>query len=79
MARVPGNRTPRRVQWASAVNEDGVTGRTRENALESDADSTHELDEAGLDVRAALVPQIPYFSLNFLSTASCVPNPYPRS
>ncbi|KAI9435047.1 hypothetical protein H4582DRAFT_2112404 [Lactarius indigo] len=52
MARVPGNRTPRRVQWASAVNLDGVTGRTHENALESDTTSNHELDEAGLDPAA---------------------------
>ena len=53
MHRVPGNRTPRRVQWASAVDEHGVP----ENALESDAASNHELDEAGLDVRMASVPK----------------------
>ncbi|KAH9049767.1 hypothetical protein EDB83DRAFT_2507273 [Lactarius deliciosus] len=52
MARVPGNRTPRRVQWASAVDGDGVTGRTHENALESDAASTRELDQTGLDPAA---------------------------
>ncbi|KAH9021301.1 hypothetical protein EDB85DRAFT_2189706 [Lactarius pseudohatsudake] len=52
MARVPGNRTPRRVQWASAVDKDRVTGRTQENALESDAASTRELDQAGLDPAA---------------------------
>jgi hypothetical protein len=59
MPRVPGNRTPRRVQWASAVDsavdKDGVAGRRHENGLESDADSTHELDEAALDVRATPV------------------------
>jgi hypothetical protein len=56
MPRVPGNRTPRRVQWASAVDsavdKDGVAGRRHENGLESDADSTHELDEAALDPAA---------------------------
>ncbi len=36
-ARTPGTRTPRRVQWATAVDED------------EDSDH-HELDEAGLDV-----------------------------
>ncbi|KAH9058082.1 hypothetical protein EDB87DRAFT_1685728 [Lactarius vividus] len=51
MARVPGNRTPRRVQWASAVG-DGVPGRTHEDALESDTASSRELDQAGLDPAA---------------------------
>ncbi|KAI9454482.1 hypothetical protein BJY52DRAFT_725267 [Lactarius psammicola] len=52
ITRVPGNRSPRRVQWASAVDEGGLAGRTRENAPESDAASTHELDGAGLDPAA---------------------------
>lgn len=79
MSRVPGNRTPRRVQWASAVDKDGVAGRRREDALESDAGSTHELDEAALDVRATSVHLIPCFPLIFVSTASSVPNAHPRS
>jgi hypothetical protein len=53
MSRVPGNRTPRRVQWASevdsAADKDEAVGRRHENGLESDADSTRELDEAALD------------------------------
>jgi hypothetical protein len=43
-ARAPGgSRTPRRVQWASAVEEDD-----RDHG--SEEVSNHELDEAGLDV-----------------------------
>ena len=63
MSRVPGNRTPRRVQWASAVDEDEAPGRAHENVIESDAASTHGLDEAGLDVRTGSVIQTPFFSL----------------
>ncbi|KAI0247757.1 hypothetical protein BJV78DRAFT_1243036 [Lactifluus subvellereus] len=53
-ARTLGNRTPRRVQWASEVDEDGVAGRIRDHDSEEDSDGAlmHELDEAGLD-RAA--------------------------
>ena len=79
MPRVSGNRTPRHVQWASAVDKDEVAGRAHERALESDAASNHELDEAGLDVRAASVPQMPLFPLIFFSTASCVPITHPRT
>ena len=77
MPRVPGNRTPRRVQWASAIDEDMITvpGRTRENALE-----THELDEAGLDVRATDDSSNTLLLTRILvHTASCVPNACPRS
>jgi hypothetical protein len=43
-ARAPGgSRTPRRVQWASAVDED-------DRDRGSEEVSNHELDEAGLDV-----------------------------
>jgi hypothetical protein len=47
----PGSRTSRRVQWASAVDEDEVAGRLRDRDHESEAVLNHELDEAGLDVR----------------------------
>jgi hypothetical protein len=50
-ARAPaGSRTPRRVQWASAVDDDKVAARLHDRDLESEAVSNHELDEAGLDV-----------------------------
>jgi hypothetical protein len=49
-ARAPGTRTPRRVQWASAVDEDEIAGRLRDRGPENDAVLNHELDEAGLDV-----------------------------
>ena len=49
--RTPGNHTPRHVQWASAVDDEEVAGRQRDRNLDSEAASTHELDEAGLDVR----------------------------
>ena len=50
LGRTPGNHTPRHVQWASAIDDDKVAGRQRDRDLESDVVSTHELDEAGLDV-----------------------------
>jgi hypothetical protein len=70
MSRVPGNRTPRRVQWASevdsAADKDEAVGRRHENGLESDADSTRELDEAALDVRATPVSHsLPSYSSSF--------------
>jgi hypothetical protein len=47
-ARTPGTRTPRRVQWAQAVDdEDEARARNRTKEL----DELHSLDEAGLDVR----------------------------
>ena len=79
ISRVPGNRTPRRVQWASAVDKDDVLGRKHGDGLESDAGSTHELDEAALDVRATSIHIIPCFPPIFFPTASCVPNAHPRS
>lgn len=80
MPRVTGNRTPRRVQWASAVEEDGFARRNHnEIGPESDAASTHELDEAGFDVRAPPVDSNALFPTQFLSTANCLPNSYPRS
>ncbi|KAH9971269.1 hypothetical protein BJV74DRAFT_889383 [Russula compacta] len=48
-ARVPGNRTPRHVQWANDIDEDGGAGGLRDHSLESEIGPTHELDEAGLD------------------------------
>ena len=52
LGRTPGNHTPRHVQWASAIDDDEIAGRQRDRDrdLESDVASTHELDEAGLDV-----------------------------
>ena len=76
---VPGNCTPRHVQSASAVDKDDVAGRTHGSTLESNAASTYELDEVGLDVRAAPVPQMSFFLLICFSTVSCIPNAYPRS
>ena len=49
--RTPGYHTSRHVQWASAVDDEEVAGRQRDQNLDSEAASTHELDEAGLDVR----------------------------
>jgi hypothetical protein len=50
-ARTPGTRTPRRVQWAAAVDEDENYGDHHglETVDEDDGDR-HELDQAGLDV-----------------------------
>lgn len=82
MARGPGNRTPRRVQWASAlgVDKDGVAGRTPENALESDVASTHELDEAGLDPAAfqTLTHALERHRSNSVSPLPAVAAPPPR-
>lgn len=50
LGRTPGNHTPRHVQWASTIDDDEVAGRQRDRDLESDVVSTHELDQAGLDV-----------------------------
>ncbi|KAI9461872.1 hypothetical protein F5148DRAFT_1276653 [Russula earlei] len=52
VAHAPGNRTPRRVQWASAVDDDDDVGRLRDRGPESQVASTHELDETGLDSAA---------------------------
>jgi hypothetical protein len=56
-ARTPGTRTPRRVQWAAAVDEDEDDGDHHglEAVEESDGDR-HELDQAGLDVCMFFVP-----------------------
>lgn len=43
-------RTPRHVQWANDIDEDGGAGGSRDHTLESEIGPTHELDEAGLDV-----------------------------
>jgi hypothetical protein len=79
MPRVTGNRTPRRVQWASAIDKDGFARRNHENGPESDAASAHELDEAGFDVRAAPVESNALLPTQSFSTASCLPNAYSRS
>ena len=47
-ARTPGTRTPRRVQWATAVDEDEDEG-------EGDGDH-HCLDQAGLNVSNLFTP-----------------------
>jgi hypothetical protein len=69
-AGAPGNRTPRRVQW---VDENETTGRTRDCGLEGDVVSTHELDEAGLDVRGVQFP------LTILLTSSSAPSRPPST
>jgi hypothetical protein len=64
-ARAPGTRTPRRVQWASAVDEDEIAGRLRDRGPENEAVSNHELDGAGLDVCMFSPPA--FFTYSFLS------------
>jgi hypothetical protein len=78
LACTPGNRTPRHVQWASEVDEDNkIRGHGSEG--NSDLTSTHELDEAGLDVTSLYsFPGLPY-SLILLFTASRLSNAYPCS
>jgi len=65
VARVSGNRIPRHVQWASAVVDEEDTGRLCDRDLESQraSNSTHELDEAGLDVCEVRVPYMLSVSL----------------
>jgi hypothetical protein len=72
----PGNRTPRHVQWASEVDEDNrIRGHGSEGA--SDVTSTHELDEAGLDVTNLYsILGLPYL---LMFTASRLSNTYPCS
>lgn len=66
-ARTPGPRTPRRVQWATAVDDDED---------EDDRDSEHHgLDQAGLDVCTFSFP-LCFYSQFFYSTACCLPNPH---
>jgi hypothetical protein len=49
--RSPGTRTPRRVQWAAAVDEDEDDGDHRGlDVVDEDDSDHHELDQAGLDV-----------------------------
>lgn len=64
-ARAPGTRTPRRVQWATAVDEDEIAGRLRDRGSESETVSNHELDEAGLNVRR--FSPLAFFTYRFLS------------
>jgi hypothetical protein len=64
-ARAPGTRTPRRVQWASAVDEDEIAGRLRDRGTENEAGLNHELDEAGLDV--CRLSTHAFFTYSFLS------------
>jgi hypothetical protein len=64
-ARTPGTRTPRRVQWAAAVDED-------EDEDEDDGDH-HGLDQAGLDVCRFPFPLQFYSPFSFF-TACCLPN-----
>jgi hypothetical protein len=68
-ARAPGgSRTPRRVQWASAVDKDDRDPGSEEV-------SNHELDEAGLDVCwFSLFLTFLTHRFPFLFTASCLPN-----
>jgi hypothetical protein len=77
--RAPGNHTPRHVQWASAIDEEEVAGRQRDCELESEVASTHELDEAGLDVRMVCSADCFLYSLYLLFTANRLPNTYPCS
>src|SRR5712691_841246 len=77
LGRTPGNHTPRHVQWASAIDDDEVAGRQRDRNLESDVVSTHELDEAGLDV--CTVHSFLSYSHVLLFTANRLSNSYPCS
>ena len=47
-ARTPGTRTPRRVQWATAVDDDGDHHGL--DTVDEDDGDHHGLDQAGLDV-----------------------------
>lgn len=76
LGRTPGNHTPRHVQWASAIDDDEVAGRQRERNLGSDVVSTHELDEAGLDV--CTVHSFLSYS-HVLLLADCLSNSFPCS
>ncbi|KAI0064971.1 DUF1212-domain-containing protein [Artomyces pyxidatus] len=52
-ARLPGTRTPRRVQWAAAVDQDALAGPIRSRHREEEENAWgHALDEAGLDPAA---------------------------
>ena len=72
-----GNHTPRHVQWASAVDEEEVAAGQRDHDLENEIGSTHELDEAGLEVRT--VSSLLSCSLVLLFAAIRLPNTFPCS
>jgi hypothetical protein len=48
--RTPGTRTPRRVQWAVAVDDDDSEDYHGLYTVDEDDRDRHELDQAGLDV-----------------------------
>lgn len=74
-ARTPGTRTPRRVQWAPAVDEDEDYGDHHElETVDEDDGDRHELDQAGLDVCRFSYP-FKFFNSQFsFFTARCLPN-----
>lgn len=76
--RTPGTRTPRRVQWAAAVDEDEDDGDHHglDTVNEDDGDR-HELDQAGLDVCKFSFP-LHFHSLFPFFTACCLPNTHSR-
>ena len=65
-ARTPGTRTPRRVQWAQAVDDEDVARANR--ARDRGADGVHSLDEAGLDVRISSTRRVELAELTFVNS-----------
>jgi hypothetical protein len=72
-ARTPGPRTPRRVQWAAAVDEDEDEGDYHElDTVDEDGGDHHGLDQAGLDVCKFSFPF--HFYSQFRSSHSLLPS-----
>jgi hypothetical protein len=73
-ARTPGTRTPRRVQWATAVDEDEDDGDYhRLHTVDEGDGDRHGLDQAGLDVCRFLFFYICTHSFRSSHTACCIP------
>ena len=67
-ARTPGPRTPRRVQWAAAVDEDEDEGDYHElDTVDEDGGDHHGLDQAGLDVCKFSFPFHLYSQFSFFA------------
>jgi hypothetical protein len=65
-ARTPGPRTPRRVQWAAAVDEDEDEGDYHGlDTVDEDDSDHHGLDQAGLDVCKFSLPFHFYSQFSF--------------
>lgn len=76
-ARTPGTRTPRRVQWATAVDEDEDDGDYHGlNTVDEHDGDHHGLDQAGLNVCRFSFPLHFYSQFSFFP-ASCLPNAHP--